>query len=130
LCVIDAVFSIGVRYRNVQNVVEAWCVAQTPTWPKFSTTTQARHTITDLIGVTNGCVGIDLAGKFFGGNRQRTSPRGGILKADAVVQFAKALQQAGVDDFPISETPPALTAQRRPFAPFQDSEAVYRLIIC
>lgn len=100
LCVIDAVFSIGVRYVNVQNVVEAWCIAQTPKWPKYSTAAQARHTITDLIRVTNGCVGAHLAQGFFGGNRQRTSSRSGILKADAVVQFAKALQKNGVDDFP------------------------------
>jgi hypothetical protein len=100
LCVIDAVFSIGVRHRNVQNVVEAWCVAQTPKWPKYSTTAKARHIITDLIQVTKGYAGVDLAHRFFGGNRQRTSSRSGILKADAVVQFAKALQKNGVDDFP------------------------------
>lgn len=100
LCVIDAVFSIGVRYRNVQNVVESWCIAQIPNWPKYSTMPGARHTLTDLIRVTNGYDGVDLAQRFFGGNRQRTSSRSGILKADAVVRFAKALQEAGVDDFP------------------------------
>ncbi len=100
LCVIDAVFSIGVRYRNVQKVVESWCVAQRPNWPKYSSGEQARETITDLIRATNGYEGIALAQKFFGGNRQRTSSRSGILKADAVVRFAKALQKSRVDDFP------------------------------
>jgi hypothetical protein len=100
LCVIDAVFSIGVRYRNVQNAVESWCVAQKPNWPKYSTVAQARHTITDLIQVTNGYDGVALAQTFFGGNRQRTSSQSGILKADAVVRFAKALQEARVEDFP------------------------------
>lgn len=100
LCVIDAVFSIGVRYQNVQNVVEAWCVAQQPNWLKFRTAAQARHKIADLVYVTNGFSGADLAQGFFGGNRQRTSTQSGILKADAVVRFAKALQDVGVDDFP------------------------------
>jgi hypothetical protein len=36
---------------------------------------------------------------IFGGNRQRTSTRNGILKADATVRFAKALQEAGIEDF-------------------------------
>ena len=100
LCVIYAVFSIGVRFRNAEKAVESWCVAQTPNWPKDGADPQARHTITDLIRVTNGDEGVALAQKFFGGNRQRTSSRGGILKADAVVRFAKALKQAGVEDFP------------------------------
>ena len=100
LCVIYAVFSIGVRFRNAEKAVESWCVAQTPNWPKDGADPQARHTITDLIRVTNGDEGVALAQKFFGGNRQRTSSRGGILKADAVVRFAKALQGAGIDDLP------------------------------
>ncbi len=100
LCVIDAVFSIGVRYRNAQKAVESWRIAQRPNWPKYSTAAEARHTIADLIRATDGYDGVALAQRFFGGNRQRTSSRSGILKADAVVRFAKALQQAGVEDFP------------------------------
>lgn len=103
LCVLDAVFSIGVRYRNVQNVVESWCVAQRPNWrkyrPKDITAERVSKTITDLIRVTNGSDGVTLARTFFGGNQQRTSSRSGILKADAVVCFAKALQKVGVEDF-------------------------------
>lgn len=100
LCVIDAVFSIGVGYRNVQKAVESWCVAQRPRWSKYRAVAQARYTITDLIRVTDDYDGGALAQRFFGGNRQRTSSRSGILKADAVVRFAKALQQTGVEDFP------------------------------
>ena len=99
LCVIDAVFSIGVRYRNAQKAVDSWCAAQTPNWPKERIAGESRHAITDLTRATDGFEGVALAERFFGGNRQRTSSRRGILKADAVVQFAKALQHAGVDDF-------------------------------
>jgi hypothetical protein len=42
------------------------------------------------------------------GNKQRTSTRGGILKAEAVLGFAKgfakALKKAGVEDFPDSRS--------------------------
>lgn len=100
LCVIDAVFSIGVRYRNAQKAVESWCMAQTPDWPQHSTAAESRYTVTDFIRATDGYAGADLAQRFFGGNRQRTSSRSGILKADAVLRVARALQGAGIEDFP------------------------------
>lgn len=100
LCVIDAVFSIGVRYRNAQKAVESWRFAQEPCWPKNSPSAEGRQTIGDFIQVTEGWSGEVLAQKYFGGNRQRTSTRSGILKADAVVRFARALHEAGIEDFP------------------------------
>lgn len=39
-----------------------------------------------------------MANDLFG-NRQRTSSRSGILKAEAVLRFARALEDAGIDDF-------------------------------
>jgi len=100
LCVIDAVFSIGVRYTNAQRAVESWCAAQTPHWLIHGTAAERRHTIGDLIHATKQHEGILLAQRFFGDNRQRTSSRCGILKVDAVIRFAKALLEAGVNDFP------------------------------
>ncbi len=41
----------------------------------------------------------DAADALFG-NRQRTSTRSGILKAEAVRRFALALRDAGIDEFP------------------------------
>jgi hypothetical protein len=99
LCIIDAVFSIGVRYTNVKKVVEAWCVAHRPSWQKYGVEGMQRKTVSDLINETEGFHGLTAAAKFFGGNKQRTSTRNGILKADAVVLFAKAVRRAGVEDF-------------------------------
>jgi hypothetical protein len=99
LCVIDAVFSIGVRYRNAQKAVESWCASQKPVWPIYAQSNVARSTIGDMIEASSGLDGASLTDRFFGGNRQRTSPRSGILKADAVLRFAAALRHVGVDDF-------------------------------
>ena len=99
LCVIDAVFSIGVHYRNAQKAVESWCASQKPVWPIYAQGNVARSTIGDMIEASCGLHGEALTDRFFGGNRQRTSPRSGILKADAVLLFAAALRHAGVDDF-------------------------------
>jgi hypothetical protein len=88
LCVIDAVFSIGVRYRAVRRVVAAWRAVHQP------------NTISDALLATGCLTGEELAQAYFGGNRQRTSTRNGILKADAVIRFLQALQRAGIEDFP------------------------------
>lgn len=99
LCVIDSVFSIGVQYINAQRAVEAWCQAQQPEWQKYPVDDMPRYTISDLIRAGEGHDESSLSTKFFGGNRQRTSTESGILKAQAVFLFAKALQVAGIDDF-------------------------------
>src|SRR5438045_8403699 len=75
LCVIDAVFSIGVRYRNAQKAVESWCAAQQPRWTRYRSNAERRHTIGDFICITEGKDALVLAQCFFGGNRQRTSTR-------------------------------------------------------
>jgi len=98
LCVIDAVFSIGVRYRNAQKAVESWCAAQQPNWAIYRSDAKRRQTTGDLIRAADGEDGTALTQRFFGGNRQRTSTRNGILKADATLRFAKALQQGEIED--------------------------------
>ena len=131
LCVIDAVFSIGVLYRNAQKAVEAWCAVQYPNWPIARTLSEnRRYTIGDFVRLTDGKQGLALTQTFFGGNRQRTSTRNGILKADATVRFAKALQESGIEDLLISETPLVLTLHGERSASFRDRGAVFHLIIC
>ena len=100
LCLIDAVFSIGVRYANARKAVEAWCRAQQPNWPLFSSDDGSpARTISDFLRVADGIDGDTLASKFFGGNRQRTSSKNGILKAEATVRFARGLHEAGIENF-------------------------------
>ncbi len=105
LCVIDAVFSIGVVYKNVTNVVQFWCKQHNPHWPLHNSDPQPPHTISDFLAITDGLTCRALANRFFNCNKQRTSTRNGILKADATVQFAKALQAAGIEGFPDMKDP-------------------------
>lgn len=116
LCVIDSVFSIGVRYINVQKAVASWCAAQNPPWAKFHTEFEPRKTISDLLAVARkdgealsyqdwdalpDPYWEAISDRLFGGNRQRTSTNAnkGILKAKAVILFARVLKSASVEDF-------------------------------
>jgi hypothetical protein len=99
LCVIDSVFSIGVRYESVRNVVERYC-------RRFGVPKQApkgtvplreqQESITAFLIRVVPMHADQLAAEVFG-NRQRTSARNGILKADAVVQFAGVLARHRIE---------------------------------
>ncbi len=95
LCVMDAVFSIGVRYMSVENTLARFCdfagILPTGHLPPAE-----QLAISDfiLLHESNGLHGMT---REVYQNRQRTSPRNGILKADAVYRFAKVLAQFGVE---------------------------------
>lgn len=100
-CAIDAVFSIGVRYGGVRNTVErvATALQIAPFRPMGSNPpTKGRLTISEFLGAVDGRSPEVLADTFFG-NRQRTSARNGILKAEAVLRFHEALSRARIEDF-------------------------------
>ncbi|MDR1103286.1 MAG: hypothetical protein LBL42_05965 [Tannerella sp.] len=104
LCVINCVFSIAVRYEAVTNTVSRFC--------KYYNIKQYRNDkrtvppIEEQVSVTRVLEYIrnfdgkheQLAINVFG-NRQRTSPSHGILKAEAVVRFLKILKRYEVDYF-------------------------------
>src|SRR5713226_7094466 len=98
LCVIDAVFSIGVKYVGTKRTVVRWAKAQTPEWPMDRRKTGREHTISEFINALSAFNSEQLAENIFA-NRQRTSSRSGILKAEAVRLFAKALQKANIETF-------------------------------
>jgi hypothetical protein len=98
LCVIDAVFSIGVKYASTKLVPPRWAAAQTPQWPVYRRASIVEHSISDFLGALNSSPSDDLATNIFR-NRQRTSSTNGILKAEAVRQFAASLQRAGIERF-------------------------------
>jgi hypothetical protein len=93
-CVIDAVYSIGVKYKAVQNTV-----ARYSDHFGFQEFRQAR----DRMPPTNEQVplstlvekmselGIERFTRDIFRNRQRTSPTNGILKSEAVFRFSKVL---------------------------------------
>lgn len=99
LCVIDAVFSIGVKYTSTQNVVKNYCnyyglqEYNTRRGDKGDT-----NSISQLVENISS-LGVEKSADIVFKNHQRTSSRSGILKADAVLRFAKVLQKYGVETF-------------------------------
>jgi hypothetical protein len=99
LCVIDAVFSIGVRYESTERTVSDFCARYR--WQRDGRErTGGDHAISDFLQILQSYENRweALACEVFH-NRQRTSTRSGILKAEAVYRFAKTLQQFGVETF-------------------------------
>jgi hypothetical protein len=98
LCVIDAVYSIGVRYESTSRTVGDFC--RKYGWEKNRAKAKEEHTISAFIAALQPYENKweELAVKVFD-NRQRTSSRGGILKAEAVFRFAKVLQKFKIERF-------------------------------
>jgi hypothetical protein len=98
LCVIDAVYSIGVRYSSTQRTVENWCLSQHPPWLIYRSVGAPEHSMDKFVELLAGQNFETLAEHTFK-NRQRTSSRGGILKAEAVYRFAKVLVDLRISAF-------------------------------
>jgi hypothetical protein len=86
LCVIDAVFSINVRYQVVQKIIERFQAHYPQKTLSLEDLFQA-YRMHDVEG---------MAANIYR-SHHRTSPRGGILKAEAVLRFAEALVACGAD---------------------------------
>jgi hypothetical protein len=90
LCVLDAVWSIGVRYEGVVNVVGRY---------RALAAGQGRDADQDgpaeLLASAAAIGGPEALAEALG-NRQRTSTRSGILKAEAVLLTARVLADAEV----------------------------------
>jgi uncharacterized protein (DUF433 family) len=80
LCVIDAVYSINTRYKAVQNVIENFQSSFPP----------AKQTLPHLLEAYQ-VYGVERMADQVFKNRQRTSTKSGILKAEAVQKFAQIL---------------------------------------
>jgi len=102
LCVIDAVYSIGVSYEGTRNTVIKYC--RYYDLPMFRTDRNIIPAIEDQEPIAAFVEKIKSRGieyftsKVFD-NRQRTSATNGILKADAVLRFAKILLKYNVNYF-------------------------------
>jgi hypothetical protein len=100
-CVLDSIFSIGVRYEGVRGVLHRYCQRY------------QLHEFHDGLGPPPVADQLPLSGlvdqisevgpeRFateIVQNRQRTSSRSGILKAEASLLFAEALIRNGVETF-------------------------------
>ena len=98
LAVIDAVFSIGVTYESTSRTVWRWCEAQSPPWARPRSEGSEEQTLSAFIAIARSMPFDDLAANVFQ-NRQRTSSRSGILKAEAAILFAEALVRQGIERF-------------------------------
>lgn len=91
LCIIDAVWSMGVRYGGVRRVVR-----------RYRALRAEEGADPDVDGAQDLVVAIERTGgpdcfSAVMDNRHRTSTRNGILKAEAVLLCARALVAAGVE---------------------------------
>ena len=110
LAVIDSLWSIGVRYTGVRNVIARYRAFRSRAGVDADQDTPA-----DLAAVIDGAGGPDAFAEIVA-NRQRTSSRNGILKAEAVRLAADVLIDAGIS-VPAdvaSATPEQLTDIREP----------------
>lgn len=98
-CVIDAVYSIGVRYEGVQEVVRRYCEycgLQRFRQPRDRMPpTGEQQPLSALIEKISE-LGTDRFAREVFQNRQRTSTRNGILKSEAVLRFATVLHNHGI----------------------------------
>ena len=90
LSVIDSVWSIGVRYQGVLNVLGRYRALRAARGADAE-----RDTPADLVRAIGELGGPEAFADAVH-NRQRTSSRGGILKAEAVLRQARMLAEEGI----------------------------------
>jgi hypothetical protein len=102
LCVLDAVYSIGAKYGGTARTVHDYARAEKLTHVlepaekvavgAFAATELPVSRLGDRIAQDGPLAFAQLVG-----NRQRTSPRGGVLKAQAAGEYARVLSAHGVE---------------------------------
>lgn len=100
LCVIDAVFSIGVNYSSTRNVVIKYC--DYFNLKRIRKNKKIMLPIEEQESIINFCEKFNRLGlSFFVNNifvnKQMTSVRSGILKAQAVYEFCQILKRFDVN---------------------------------
>ncbi len=96
VCIIDAVFSIGVKYQSVEKAEKAFFDHFNLNIPrKYPITNEYR--ITDFIRNMDTFDTFENAAEIGFNNRQRTSSRNGILKAEACYRVAEVFKKHNID---------------------------------
>ena len=99
ICIMDAVFSIGIRYEQA---CKSWQKYQSFFGIIDGRLGCKEHTISDFLNNVKMLNGVEAFRKKIGISKHRTSSRNGILKIEAVVQIAEILRINGIetiDDF-------------------------------
>lgn len=96
ICIIDAVFSIGVKYQSVEKAeksfFEHFTLNISRTYPVFN-----EYTINDFIRDMDTFDSYEDAAKIGFNNRQRTSSVNGILKAEACYRVAEVFKKHNIN---------------------------------
>lgn len=96
LCIIDAVFSIGVKYTSVmkaeENFISYFKLNIPRTYP-----VKSEYTVNDFISHMDSIGSFEKAATYVFKNSQRTSSRKGILKAEACYLVAKVFQKHNIN---------------------------------
>ncbi len=98
LCIIDAVFSIGVNYQSTENTVKRFCehFGITRLREKELAPQSEQLSVSAFIQFHQGFTFPEMAKKVYQ-NKQRTSTSNGILKAEAAYRFASVVREFGVE---------------------------------
>jgi hypothetical protein len=92
LCAIDSIFSIGVRYESVKNTVNNFCSFINIDKKSKETQISTSYALKQMSEFTL----VEITNNIFR-NRQRTSTRNGILKAEAVLMFLELLKKYNLE---------------------------------
>jgi hypothetical protein len=102
LCVIDAVFSIGIRYVSTQNVVKRFChYLNLEIFRKYQSAfppMEQQYSLNRFIDFYQNNNLSFITNSVYE-NKCRTSTNNGILKSQAVIEFAYVLQKYNVNYF-------------------------------
>ena len=99
LCLIDAIFSIGVKYSSTKNTVMRYCDyyhIQKYRDSEDYLPVEQQHILSELIKNIKEA-GTEYFAEKIVKNRQRTSSRNGILKSKAVLECAELLSSYGIE---------------------------------
>ena len=96
ICILDAVFSIGVRYTSVVNVVNSY-IGTFDLIISRTQTDETEHTIRDFLTNVAKYDTVEDFSRNVLHNMQRTSSRNGILKAEACREVALVCQKHGIN---------------------------------
>lgn len=101
-CIIDAIYAMGVRYTSTKMTVRRYCLKNGlkiyRRYGSLPIDIKDEHRVEDFLRIVEEMPYLEIAEDLFE-NRQRTSPRNGILKAQAVCEFANILYNNNVNSF-------------------------------
>ena len=98
LCVVDSIWSLGIRYETVEKILDSYLKARGLNGVKDAQTcTDGPSDLLKWFTDPSGCSGSPDKFAEIVDNRNRTSSVNGILKAEAVVQGCNLMASLGID---------------------------------